>query len=180
MRALVVGVVLCTSAAAAEPLPSGALGLVSGAVAGTGSDAKRIGAGYYQFGMQASWQPTTSERRLGWTLRWGTMFGTLYGGDAAMIDPSLKTVQMDLTLGARIRPWAASSRFLTARGGGELLRMNEPVPPSNHRAFVGGIASVGFDQYLSAFLLSIDVRYGLIGSHPSELALLVGIAVAGP
>lgn len=179
MRALIALLCGCATAAA-EPLPPGAIGFVTGGVSGTGADAKRVGAGYYQFGMQASWQPTTTERRLGWTLRWATMFGTLYGGNAAMIDTSLKTVQMDMTLGVRVRPWATPSRYLTLRGGGELLRINEPIPPNNQRAFIGGIASIGLDQYFSGFLFDVDVRYGLIGSGPSELALLVGIAVAGP
>ena len=178
MRALLV-IALVAAPAAAEPLPSGALGLLTGAISGTGADAKRVGAGYY-VGAQASWQPTSTERRLGWTLRWATMFGTLYGGEAAQVTSSLKTVQMDLTLGLRFRPWSAPTRYLTVRGGGEILRINEPIPPTMNRAFVGGVASVGLDQYVSSFLFDVDVRYGLIGSGPGELALIVGFAVAGP
>lgn len=180
MCGFVLAAALCARAAAADPLPAGALGVVFGGMSGTGEDAKRIGGGYYQFGMQASWQPTTTDRKLGWTVRWATMFGTLYGGNAAMIDTSLKTVQMDLTLGARLRPWASTSRYLTLRGGGELMRINEPIPPKNQRAFVGGIASIGLDQYISGFLLSVDVRYGLIAANPSEIALLVGFGITGP
>jgi hypothetical protein len=167
-----------SASVSAEPLPPGALGLIIGADSGTGEDAKRLGAGY-RFGLQASWQPTTTERRLGWTLRWATMFGAMYGGSAATID-TIRTVQIDLTLGLRIRPWGSSTRFLTVRGGGELLRVNEPVPPTDQRAFLGGIASVGLDQYLAGWLLSVDVRYGLIGSNPRELALLIAFGPGGP
>jgi hypothetical protein len=93
---------------------------------------------------------------------------------------------MDLTAGMRFRPWTTPRRYLTARVGAELLRTNEPIPDSDEpgaemrRAFVGGIASVGFDQYIYDFMLSVDVRYGLIGDGPSQLALLVGFGVTGP
>jgi len=185
MRALVAAAVVCAATASAEPLPSGAIGVVTGAVSGTGADAKRLGAGYYQFGAQASWQPTTTERRWGWTLRWATLFGALYGGSAAHVESALHTVQMDLTIGVRVRPWATPSRYLTFRGGGELLRANEPIATADsmtgQRAFYGAIASVGLDQYLAGFMLNIDVRYGLIGGGgPASLALMLGIGFAGP
>ncbi|MDB4953915.1 MAG: hypothetical protein JWO36_1484 [Myxococcales bacterium] len=172
--------VVLAQPAHSEPLPSGAIGGAIGGVSGTGPDAKRIGFGY-QVGIQASWQPTSTERKIGWTLRGALLFGQLYTGSAPQIDPTIRTVQMDLTIGARFRPWATPSRFLTLRGGAELLRTNEPIPPLNSRAFLGGIASVGFDQYAFGFLFSIDVRYGLIAtSGPSELGLLLSIGRAGP
>jgi len=169
------------SPVAADPLPSGSIGFVFGVLSGTGADAKRLGYGYYQFGMQASWAHTHTDSRLGWSVRAATMFGTLYNGTAAQIEPELRTMQMDLTAGLRFRPWATPSRYLTARAGGELLRTNEPVPPKMQRAFLGGIASVGLDQYVGGFMFSVDVRYGLIGiNEPTELALLVGVGLTGP
>jgi hypothetical protein len=180
MRALLVAiVVLAATRATAEPLPSGAIGGAFGGVSGAGADAKRIGFGY-QVGLQASWQPTSTERKWGWTLRGTTLFSQLYGGTAAQIESTIRTVQMDLTVGLRFRPWATPSRYLTLRAGGELLRANEPLPPLEQRAFIGGIGSIGFDQYAFGFLFSVDVRYGLIGSGPSELGLLIGIGHAGP
>ncbi len=181
--ALVVTAVLVAAAPAAraESLPPGSLGFVFGVLSGTGADAKRLGFGYYQFGMQAAWQPIATERAWGWSLRWGTMFGTLYNGSAAQIDTELHTMQMDLSVGLRFRPWQTPTRYLTARIGGELLRANEPIPPLMHRAFVGGIATVGLDQYVGRFLFNVDVRYGLIGNDgPRELALLLGVGVTGP
>jgi len=179
MRALLV-VALVASTAAADPLPSGALGLTFGGMSGTGADAKRIGYGY-TFGFQAAWQPMNTDRHWGWTVRWSTLFGNLlYGASAAKVDPSLRTVQMDVTGGLRLRPWANPSRYFTLRGGVEGLRTNEPLPPTNHRSFVGGIAEVGLDQYLGGFLFNVDIRYGLIGSEPSNIALLVGVAITGP
>jgi hypothetical protein len=182
-RALVVTVMVgaLAGSAAADPLPSGTIGVMGGAVSGTGAYAKRLGYGYYQFGMQAAWQPMRTEDRVGWSLRWGTMFGTLYSGSAAQIEPELHTMQMDLTLGLRFRPWNTPSRYLTVRAGGELLRSNEPIPPMMGRAFVGGIASVGLDQYVGAFMFNVDVRYGLIGvDAPSSIALMIGVGLTGP
>ena len=170
-----------TPAARAEELPSGTIGFMFGVLSGTGADAKRLGFGFYQFGMQAMWQPTSTERAWGWSLRWGTMFGTLYNGSAAQIDNALHTMQMDLQAGLRFRPWKTPTRYLTARIGGELLRANEPIPPLMQRAFVGGIASVGVDQYVGGFMFNVDVRYGLIGDDgPRELALLIGVGLTGP
>jgi hypothetical protein len=170
-----------TQPARADELPPGTIGFVFGVLSGTGADAKRLGFGYYQFGMQASWQHTNTDNWWGWSIRAGTMFGTLYGGSAAQIDTALHTMQMDLTVGIRFRPWKTPSRYLTARVGGELLRSNEPIPPLMNRAFVGGIASVGLDQYVGGFMFNVDVRYGLIAKEgPSELALLVGVGLTGP
>ncbi len=197
MRVLVVAaVVLGAARAGAEPMPSGAIGVVSGAVAGSGRYNKLIGygdlfdSGRIPFiGIQASWQPTVTERRIGWTIRWATLFGTLYGGDAERVEQPLHTVQMDLTIGIRVRPWTTPTRYLTLRAGGELFRSNEPIPMSvgednlaeGDRAFVGGIASVGIDQYVGGFLFNIDVQYGLISpGSPTELALLIGFAKTGP
>lgn len=183
--AIVLAAVAVAKLASAEPLPSGALGVATGAVAGTGADAKRVGAGYYQFGAQASWQPSTTEKRWSWSLRWGTYFGAMYGGTANHIEPALHTIEMDVLLGVRVRPWSTPSRWLTFRGGGEVLRSNEPIPTSRSmtgsRSFYGAIGSVGLDWYLGGLLLNIDVRYGMIGgTGPADLALITGIAFTGP
>jgi hypothetical protein len=179
---LLLALALLATPAVADPLPPGSLGLVSGATSGTGPDAKVVGAGYYQFGAQIAWQPMNTDRRFGWAVRWATMFGTFYNGSAAQIESTLRTVQMDFTGGVRLRPWVSAARYLTLRSGVELLRTNEPLPPAMHRSFVGGIAEVGFEQYVfgHGFLLDVDLRYGLLGSQPSNVALLVGFAITGP
>lgn len=186
MRWLLVAAVLVAAASArAEKLPDGAIGLFTGIVSGTGADNKRIGTGWYYLGAQAAWQPTTTERWWGPTVRWSTMFGYMYGGSASHIDTTLRTIQMDLTLGVRVRPWQSVRRYLTFRVGPELLRSNEPIPnnasPTGQRAYYGGVGSIGLDQYVSSLMLSFDLRYGLVGGGgPQELAFMVGIAIAGP
>ena len=180
MRALV-AILLVSSVAAAEPLPSGSLGIMGGLVGGTNADAKHVGFGVYQFGAQAQWQPMTTDRRFGWAVRWSFVFGTLYGGDAAKIDDRLRTLQMDAMVGVRMRPGDDRSRYLTLRVGPELFRANEQIPPYNQRAFIGGVATIGLEQYVKgAILLDFDVHYGIIGNGPAEIGVLIGAAIVGP
>jgi hypothetical protein len=163
--------------AQAEPLPSFSLGGIFGALGGTGADASHVGVGT-QLGGYAAWQPMTTDQTIGIALRWSTVFGYLFDSDAALIDDRLRTVQMDFTLGARVKP-GRPGRYLTARTGVELLRVNEPVPPTNQRAYVGPIASVGLDQYaFGAALFSVDVRYAPGINMPSSISLTFGFGVS--
>lgn len=183
---LVLGCLVLLAASAAlparaEPLPSGSLGVMFGAGGGTGKYARSLGLGYYQFGAQAAWQPMTTEQRIGWSFKWSFVFGTMYGAESARIDPFLRTLQMDFLAGLRIRPGQSPLRYLALRGGVELLRSNEPIQPDDRRAFVGPVADAAFEQYaFGAVLFNVDVRYGLIGSGPAEIALLVGASISVP
>lgn len=184
MRAAVVATVLAGIASApgivsAEELPPGSLGVIVGVLAGTGADATPLGIGY-ALGGQAAWQPMSTESRLGWSVKSSVVFGTMYSASAARIDDELLTLQMDVMLGIRVRPGDSPSRYLTARVGGALFRANQVIPPNMQRAFAGGIASIGLDQYISGWLFNADVRYGLIGAGPSELGLVLGMAKTGP
>ena len=161
----------------AEPLPPAAIELIGGISSGAGADAKTLGFGYV-FGAEAAWQPMSTERRWGWSVRWSTLFGGLYDGQAEQVNPPLRTVQMDGTLGVRFRPWATPARYLTLRAGAGLLRVNDPV--DGHRAFIGPVAAAGFDQYIGVLVLGVDLRAGLIANGPEQLALVVRIGVAGP
>jgi hypothetical protein len=163
--------------ASAEPLPAASFELVGGATSGAGADAKSMGFGYL-FGAEAAWQPMSTERRWGWSVRWSVLFGGLYDGQAEQVNPPLRTVQMDGTLGLRFRPWATPARYLTARGGVGLLRANDPV--DGGRAFVGPVAAVGIDQYIGIMVLGVDLRAGLLANGPEQLALVLRIGVAGP
>jgi len=182
MRRAVVAISLASalvaSSAAAEDLPPGSLGVLIGAISGTGADARPLGFGYL-LGGQAAWQPMSTESRIGWSAKSSVLFGTMYGSSAARIAGELLTLQMDLMLGVRVRPGDNPSRYFTARVGAALLRANQVIPPDMQRAFAGGVASIGLDQYISGWLFNADVRYGLIGG-PSELGLVLGVAKTGP
>ncbi len=164
--------------AAAEPLPSGSIGVIVGAVSGTGADANNLGYGYV-LGGQAAWQPMTTEQRIGWTAKWSAQFATMYGAAASRVSDQLLTLQMDLTAGLRIRPGINPSRYVTLRGGGALFRADQVIPPKMYRAFAGAIATVGIEQYIAGWLLNIDVRYGLIGTGPTEVGLVIGFSKTG-
>ncbi len=180
MKLAACALVLAASAASAEPLPPGSLSLAGGMFSGTGADADPLGFGT-RIGGMAAWQPISTERRWGWAVRWSTLFGHEWDASAAKVSPNLLTVDMDLTIGLRFRPWSTPSRYLTARAGGMLLRSNEPIPPKEQRAFLGGVASVGLDQYIGGIaMINVDVRYGLLGGGPEGVALIVGIGVVGP
>ena len=178
--ALVLGLAVSVPRASGEPLPSGSLGLLFGVGAGTGAYANRLGVGYHQFGGQAAWQPMATENRFGWALKWSAAFGTMYDAGAASVGDTLRTLHMDLMLGIRLRPGLNPSRYLTLRAGGQLLRADQMVPPSNQRAFAGAVASVGLDQYAYGFLFNVDVRVNQIGGGPTIIALMFGAGKTGP
>jgi methyl coenzyme M reductase beta subunit len=83
-------------------------------------------------------------------------------------------------LGLRVRPGDNRRRYLALRGGVELFRSNEVIE-RGQRAFVGPVVAGAVEQYaFGAFLFNVDVRYGLIGSGPAEIAILVGATIAVP
>jgi hypothetical protein len=187
MRALPAGCLVVVAALAvalparADPLPSGSLGVMFGAGRGTGRYARSLGLGYYQFGAQAAWQPMTTEQRIGYSFKGSFLFGTMHNAESAQIDVYLRTLQMDFLAGLRIRPGESRLRYLALRGGVELFRTNEPVKPDGGRAFVGPVADAAIEQYaFGAVLFNADVRYGLIGSGPAEIAILVGASISVP
>ena len=170
---------LAAGRAIAEPLPSGSIGAFLGGALGTGADAKALGRGY-MWGVAAAWQPMTTDQRVNWAAKWSASFGTMYDADAARLGEDLVTVQMDLMPGIRLRPGESRARYLTLRAGGSLLRTNQVIPDRMQRAFVGGIASIGYDHYAAGWLFNVDVRYSLIGAGPTSLGLVIGISRTGP
>ncbi|HEY1558156.1 MAG TPA: hypothetical protein VGF94_25180 [Kofleriaceae bacterium] len=178
MRVLLV-VALLAGSARAEPLPAGSIELLAGGTSGAGADAKTLGYGYV-IGAEASYQPMSTERHVGIAIRWSTLFDLLdYGSRAGQVNPPLRAVQMDLTAGVRLRPWATRRRYLTARVGAGLLRTNDPVDGPD-RTFVGPVAAVGLDQYYGSVVIGVDVRSALIAYGPQQLAIVLRIGLAGP
>jgi methyl coenzyme M reductase beta subunit len=85
---------------------------------------------------------------------------------------------MDFMAGLRLRPGANPRRYLALRGGVELFRSNEVIE-RNQRAFVGPVAAAAIEQYaFGAFMFNVDVRYGLIGAGPAEIALFAGVSIS--
>jgi hypothetical protein len=175
--------------ASADRLPSGSMGIIVGVVSGTGTDSSRLGYGYVdKFSFQAAWhtgldprRAMDSDNRIGLVARWSTIFFASYDASAAQVR-DLETVQMDLTLGVRVRAFTSPKNYFTARGGPALFRANQEIPPTMQRAFIGPVASVGFQHYFlgTLLLLDIDARYGLIGEAPTQLAFTAALSITGP
>ncbi|HLL20486.1 MAG TPA: hypothetical protein VK427_00060 [Kofleriaceae bacterium] len=196
MRRAASVLVLWAAAAAsarAEPLPPGSIGLVGALASGTFADASRLGYGY-QLGAQAAWQPMRTENRLGFSMKWSFVFGTMYEANVARVSDELLTFQMDVMAGVRIRPGASAARYLTLRVGPQLMRTNQVIPAmddTSQRAFVGAVASVGVDWYAGIpwlggqFLYSLEARLCQIDipgvrSSPTTLAVMFGLGKTGP
>ena len=122
----------------------------------------------------------TTEQRLGWTMRWSTLFG-MHATAAAPRRSTRRCARCRWTS----RPACGSgrgatpSRYLTLRGGVELLRSNEPIATDRPiaRASSAPIASVGLDQYIAR--LAVRRRRALRPDRRtaarSELALAVRV-----
>jgi hypothetical protein len=195
MRLLVPALVLVSVPAAAEPLPPGSIGVVGALASGTFADASRLGYGY-QIGGQAAWQPMRTENRLGFSLKWSFVFGTMYEANSARVGNELLTFQMDLMAGLRIRPGTSATRYLTLRVGPQLMRTNQVIPTISMeekpgRAFIGAVASVGVDWYAGLpwlggrFVYSLEARLCQIDipgvqTSPTTLAIMLGLGKTGP
>ena len=189
MRALVaLALLLAAGPARAEKLPPGSIGLVGALASGTFADASRVGYGY-QLGAQAAWQPMRTENRLGFSVKWSFVFGTMYNANAARVGDELLTFQMDLMAGLRIRPGTNATRYLTLRAGPQMMRTNQVIPSMDSdtkRAFLGAVASIGIDQYAGIpwlggrFLYSLEAHLSQIGTGPTTLAIMFGLGKTGP
>ena len=152
-----------------------------GAGGGTGQYARTLGLGYYQFGAQAAWQPMTTEQ----PDRLVAQVVVRVRHDVRRRRRAHRHLPAHAPDGLHGRPAAPPgrkpARYLALRGGVELFRANEPIPPRDQRAFVGPVAAAAIEQYaFGAFLFNVDVRYGLIGTGPAEIALLAGVSISVP
>ena len=191
--AALLAVATSTTIAGAESLPPGSIGLAGALASGTFADASRLGYGY-QLGAQAAYQPMRTENRLGFSLKWSFVFGTMYNASSARVGDELLTFQMDLMAGLRIRPGTSATRYLTLRVGPQLMRTNQVIPQMDdgpQRAFIGAAASVGVDWYAGIpwlggrFLYSFEARLNQIDipglrTSPTTLALMFGLGKTGP
>jgi len=164
--------------AESDRLPSTSLGVTTGVVAGAGPSAKPLGVGF-ALGFAAALQPMRSDQRLGWSLRWSSLFqyqNILSNATAARISGDVRLYQADVVFRGRFAPTDRSGTYLTAGVGLSLLRSNQPVPPDSQRVWAGAIVTLGVDRYVwSGVLLSLDTRFGLIGNGPTTIATLLTV-----
>lgn len=159
-------------------IPSGSVGLVAGAKSGASGSYAALGIGA-AYGLTAAWQPMGDEQRVGWGLRWSTLFGYFPSSSSAPVSGVLRLVEMDLIARLRIAPTFTPGRYLTVGVGASLFRANEPIYRENERSFLGPVATIGYEHYAwGAVLLGVDVRYGLIETGPTSIGLLVSFGTA--
>ncbi len=168
-----------TSQAHAETdrLPSTSIGATVGIVAGAGPSATPLGIGF-AWGFSAAVQPMRADQRLGWSVRWSSLFqyqNLLSNATAARVTTDLRLFQIDVAFRGRFAP-TGSGTYLTGGVGVALLRSNQPIQPDNQRLWSGGFATLGLDRYvLNGILLSLDARFGLIGTGPTTIATLLTV-----
>ncbi len=161
-----------------DRLPSTTIGATLGLVAGAGPSAKPLGIGF-AWGFSAAVQPMRADQRLGWSVRWSSLFqyqNLLTDATAARVSADLRLFQIDVSFRARFAPTGRSGTYLTGGIGVAMLRANQPIQPDNQRLWAGGFATLGVDRYvLKGMLLSLDARFGLIGTGPTTIATLLTI-----
>lgn len=169
----VAALLLATTPARADTMPSGRLSLVGGVRNGTGAlgDAFGLGAMY---GVEASWEPMRDGQRVGYAIHWNVLLGD-FGADMAAITGGLDILEMSLGARLRFAP-ADTARTIFLGGGAATLRANAPLPPTDDRSYLGGFAGLGVEQLAwKRALVTVELRYGLIGPGPESLTFLLGV-----
>ncbi len=177
MRAIATLAVLLGLAApaVADTVPSGRISAIVGLRNGTGGLDDSFGLGV-MYGVEAAWEPLRDEQKLGYVIHWNVLFGN-FGSDPAAITGSLDILEMNLGARLRIAP-KDPARTLFIGGGAALFRANAPLPPSNERSYVGGFAGFGVEQLAwSRALLTLEIRYGIIGPGPNSVSVLLGVGL---
>jgi len=130
-------------------------------------------------GLEANYHPTSTSltSTFGLGVAWSVYFGRFGPGRDAVIDETLKLVEMSFGLRVRKRMGDEELRFLTVGAGVTIMRTNLPVPPNDERLNAGPYMGIGIEgHYKADTMFSFEVRYGLLANGPGSLSLLLGIA----
>jgi hypothetical protein len=109
-------VAILASRVGADEIPAGTLGAVLGTQAGTAGAYQRVGIGVV-YGLTGAWQPMREGQRIGWGVRWTTLFGYFPTADSAPVKGVLRLVEMDLVARLRVAPTLKPGRYLTLGAG---------------------------------------------------------------
>ncbi len=174
--------VLAPARGHADPkdLPAGKIGVIAGLRQGVGALGNDFSLGPL-IGFQAGYHPRLLWFR-DWSFGadWSILWGNFGADDSSRVAGELNIREM--SLGVRIRRLLAGEeedipRFAVFSAGVSLLRSNVPLPPDSAREYVGPYVGFGVEQYLQRkYLLSIEARYGIIGSGPGSFSFMVGFA----
>jgi hypothetical protein len=159
-------------------IPAGKFGLYTGVRQNIGDLADRYGWGYV-LGIEAHYHPTRPGQSLSLGIAWSTSFGRFGAEMADTVDTPMRLVEMNLGLRLRRSLSDSTPRFAVLSAGGTVLRTSVPVPPDEERLYLGGYAGIGYEQYvLGRNLLTVDARYGLLGSGPASVTITMGLGFA--
>ncbi len=154
-------------------IPRGKFGFSTGLRQNTGSLGKDYGFGWL-IGLSAGYQPPFLDTRYSIGADWGVLWGRFRRDDPELVLEELFLVEMHFGLRLRAAFQESVPRFLTLGGGGILQRADTPIKPDDKRVYLGPYVAVGLDQYLAnRYLISLETRYGLIGTGPQSFTVLL-------
>jgi hypothetical protein len=154
-------------------IPNGKFGFSLGLRQNTGSLGNDYGFGWL-LGIVAGYQPPFLDTRYSIGADWGVLWGRFQRDDPELVLEELFLVEMHFGLKLRAAFQETVARFITLGGGVTMLRADTPLPPDDKRSYFGPYASFGIDQYLAnRYLVSLEARYGLIGSGPQSFTVLL-------
>lgn len=160
---------------AQQELPAGKFGVATALRQNTGALGGDYGFGFL-FGVQAGYHPSFFGSRYSVGAVWGILWGRFNSDNPELVEEVLSPLEMNFGLRFRMAFDPGEPRFLTAGGGGTLMRTNVPIPPDDERLYFGPYASIGVDQYFSRkYLVSLEARYGMIGLGPNSLTLVLSV-----
>lgn len=162
---------------ARDETPIGGIKFAGGLRQGFGELGDAFDLGYFA-GLEANYHPSALlGRNFALGVAWSVYFGRFGAGDRAVLDETLKLVEMSFGLRLRRRMGDQQLRFLTFGGGLTIMRTNLPVPPNMERLNAGPYLGLGIEgHYKSDTMFSFEVRYGLLTNGPASLSLVLGIA----
>ncbi len=156
--------------------PVGGIKFAAGLRQGFGELGNAFDLGYMG-GLEANYHPTALTSAFGLGVAWSVYFGRFGAGDRAVIDETLKLLEMSFGLRLRRRMGDEELRFLTFGGGLTIMRTNLPVPPNMERLNAGPYLGLGLEgHYKADTMFSFEVRYGLLTNGPGSLSLILGVA----
>jgi hypothetical protein len=165
--------------AAADTLPNGMIGLVGGARSGVAAVGPQFRVGAV-WGIEAGWQPS-SLNRLGYAVRWRTLFSGYWSDAPDNPATNLRVVEMDLAPYLRFEVRGQESRgnaphFVNVGFGVSLLRSNVPLAPDDRRSYWGPYAAFGLEQFVGTSMsVTFEARVGELFTGPTTASALFGI-----
>lgn len=166
-----------------DALPAGRLGVSLGVRQSLGALGADFGAGVVG-SIEAGYHPTRLDQRVSFGLSWAVR-RSWFGDDDASIAGVLHLIELDFGGRMRVAQELRVPRFLVLGAGASLLRTNVPLLADDARSHIGPYGSLGFEFYFQdsrlgieqPFLISVDVRYGVLLGGPDSVSWTLGISL---